>query len=100
MSAEFKAPLTPEWIEISRAWAKEYANGSMFLCYNALCDMALESIALKLDAGRYRWLRNESASAPWKTPTVLACCPEHEETIGLMITGEFMDAAIDAARKP
>ena len=51
------------------------------------------------DAERYRWLRNEAVRTTWEKPVVC----EGARDLGdqhSFLSGDTLDAAIDAARKP
>jgi len=77
--------------DVEKHWAINRA-------YETLRQCADEIDAMKEDAERYRWLRNDSINASWKTPTVTAYCPDGIN-VDNVLDGERLDDAIDRARK-
>jgi hypothetical protein len=60
--------------------------------------LTLENQRLRLDAQRYRWLRNEANKEPAAAPFVFFCDPNLPLRWVDAIYGEQLDADIDAAR--
>jgi hypothetical protein len=60
--------------------------------------LTLENQRLRVDAERYRWLRNEANKEPAAAPFVFFCDPNLPLRWVDAIYGEQLDADIDAAR--